>query len=106
FYRRVIERVELDAGCRSSERSDDVVDAIRRAMRNGDTEADARTHGLLPLFERSENAVAIFGFDFAEAQEQIDQLDDGRPSFGRFHLGDDLFGRKLIAQRHEYARFR
>ena len=33
------------------------------------------------------------GFDFALADEQIDQLDDGRPTLGRFHLGNDLLGR-------------
>ncbi len=34
------------------------------------------------------------GFDFAQPDEQIDQLDDGRPTLGRLHLGDDLLGRK------------
>jgi hypothetical protein len=63
-------------------------------MRNGDPESDARAHGFLALFKRRQNAVAILGFDFAQANQKIDQLDDGRPTVRRLHLGDDLLGRK------------
>ena len=94
FYRRIIERVELDPGFRSSKRGNHIVDAIGRAMRNRDTETDAGAHGFFALFERGENAVAVFGFDFAEVDKQIDQRDDGRPTLGRLHLGDDLLARK------------
>ena len=33
-------------------------------------------------------------FDLAKADEQIDQLDNGRPALRRFHLRNDLLGRK------------
>ena len=38
------------------------------------------------------------GFDLAEADEEIDQLDDGRPTLRRFHLGDDLLGESRLAK--------
>src|SRR5205085_9407027 len=66
FHGRIIERVELDTGARSAERGDDVIDAVRRTMRNGDAETDAGAHRLLALFQRTGIAVAIFGFDFAK----------------------------------------
>ena len=38
--------------------------------------------------------IAIFRFDFAQANEQIDQFNDGGPALRCFHLGDDLLDRK------------
>ena len=63
-------------------------------MRNGNPETDAGAHRFFALFQRGEDAVAIVRFDFAETHEQIDQLDDGRPTLSCGHLGDDLLGGK------------
>ena len=94
FHRGVIEGIEFDAAGRSSERRNHIFDPVGRAMWNRDAETDASTHRFFALFERGENAVAIVRFDFVETDEQIDQLDDGRPTFSRLHLGDDLLGGK------------
>ena len=90
FYRRVIERVELDTGSRSPKGGHDLFEPVGGAMGNGDAETDAGAHRFLALFERSEDAFAIGWFDLAKANQQIDQLDDGRPTLGRLHLGNDL----------------
>ncbi len=63
-------------------------------MRNGDAEADSGAHGLLALLEGGEDAFAVVGFDAAELNEKINQLDDGGPALGRLHLGNDLLGRE------------
>ena len=93
FHRRIIERVELDPGATSAEGGHHFLDSIGRGVRNGDAETDAGAHRFLALFERGENAFAILRLDLAQADQQIDQLDDGRPTFGRLHLGNDLLGR-------------
>src|SRR5207244_7151328 len=49
FHRRVIERVEFDAGCGPSEGRHDVINPIGRAMRNGDAKADSRAHRFFAL---------------------------------------------------------
>ena len=61
-------------------------------MRNGDPEANTGAHGFLALFERRQNAVPVRGFDFVQPNEQVDQLDNGRPTLCRLHLRDDLLG--------------
>src|ERR1700687_2652124 len=94
FYRRIIKRVEFVSACQSSESGYDIIDPIGGAMRDGDPETDSGTHRFFALFERREDAVAILRLDFAETHKQIDQLDDGRPTLGRLHLGDDLLGGK------------
>ena len=94
LHRRVVERIEFDPAGRSSKCGHDFVEAVGGAMGNGDAESDAGAHGFLALFERSQNAFAVLGFYFAETNEEIDQLDNGRPTVGRLHLGDDLLGRK------------
>src|SRR5438105_5603130 len=94
FYRRVIERVEFDSACRSSKGRDHVLNPIGRAMWNRDPETDAGAHCFLALLERSENAVPVLRFDLVETDEQIDELDDGRPTLSGLHLGDDLLGGK------------
>jgi hypothetical protein len=63
-------------------------------MWNGDPESDSGAHSFLALSKRGKNRIAICGFYFAKSNEQIDQLDDGRPAFRCFHLWDDLLGRK------------
>ncbi len=51
FNRRVIESVEFNTRCRSSERRDDIVNPIRGAMRNGNAETDSRAHRFFALLE-------------------------------------------------------
>ena len=63
-------------------------------MWNGDAEPDAGAHGFLALLERGKNGLGVRLFDFAQSNQQIDQLDNGRPTLRSFHLGDDLLGRK------------
>ena len=51
-------------------------------MWNGDAEADARAHGLLALFERGQNAVAIGRLDFAQrTKRSINSTMAGQRSF-------------------------
>src|SRR5436190_23245620 len=90
FYRRIIQRIKLDPGCRSSKSGHNLLDAIRFAVRDGDAEPDAGAHGFLTLFERRQNGVTVGRLDLAEVDQQIHQLDDGRPTLGRLHLRDDL----------------
>ena len=94
FHRRVIERIEFNSASRSSKRGNDSFEPVGRAVRNGNPKSDASAHRFLALLQRGQNALAIRTFDFAQANKQIDQLDDGRPTLGRPHLGDDLLGRK------------
>ena len=60
FNRRIVERIEFDPAGRATEGGDDFFDPIGGSVRNGDAEADASAHRFLPLFERSQDAVAIF----------------------------------------------
>ena len=69
LHGRVVERVEFRL---SSKFGHDFFEPIGRAMWNGNPESDAGAHRFLTLFERSQNAVAIRGFDFAQANEQVD----------------------------------
>ena len=94
FHRRIIECIKLNTGAGSSECGNDFVQPIGRTMWNGDTEPDSCAHGFFALSERGENRIAIGGFNLAKADEQIDQLDNGRPALRRFHLRNDLLGRK------------
>src|SRR5438270_13371306 len=90
FHRRVVERIELNAGAGPAERGHHLIETIGGTMWNGDAKADARAHGLLPLFQRSENTFTRIRLNFAELNEEIDQLDDGRPSLDCLHLRNDL----------------
>ena len=95
FHRRIIERVELDPvrtigrrprplpRCRSDE-------ACGMAMPKPMPVLIVSSRCLSEARMLSRSA----GLDLAQADEQIDQLDDGRPTLGRLHLGDDLLGRK------------
>src|SRR2546422_4994694 len=69
-------------------------------MWNGNAEADAGAHGFFPLFQRSENSIAIFRFDLGARDQQIHQLNDGVPALGRLHFRDDLISGKKLSQRH------
>ena len=48
------------------------IDAIGGSVWDGDAETNACAHRFLTLLEQSEDAVAIFSLDFAEAGEQVD----------------------------------
>src|SRR5437870_5276411 len=69
-------------------------------MWNGNAEADAGAHGFFPLFQRSENSIAIFLFDLGARDQQIHQLNNGVPALGRLHFRDDLISGKKLSQRH------
>ena len=63
-------------------------------MWNGDPKPNPGAHGFLALLECSQDGVAIRFFDFSKVNQQIDQLDNGRPALSSFHLRNDLLGRK------------
>jgi hypothetical protein len=63
-------------------------------MWNGDAESNPGAHGFLALLKRSQNRLAVLRLYFSQGNEQIDQLDDGWPTLGCLHLGNDLLGRK------------
>src|SRR6266496_942855 len=94
FHWSIIECIKLNAGGRSSECSDHFVESIGRTMWNGNAKSDSCAHGFLALSKRAKNGIAIRRLDFAEADKQINQLDDCRPALRCFHLWDDLLGRK------------
>src|SRR3954447_17113654 len=72
-------------------------------MRYGNSESDSGAHGFLALPQRCQNGVAIRWFNFAEANKQIDQFNNSRPTLRCFHLGNDLLGRKSIGEGHADA---
>src|SRR5439155_22607524 len=94
LHRSIIQSIEFDTGGRSSKGGDDFLEPVRRTMRNGDPESDACAHGFLALLKRGKNRVTIWWLNLAKANEQIDQLDDGRLALRCFHLGEDLLSRK------------
>src|SRR5689334_15532539 len=69
-------------------------------MRNGYAEADPGTHRFLTLLERGQDSVAIFRFNLTARHQQIHQLNDGVPAFGRLHFRDNLISGEKFGQRH------
>ena len=92
FYRRIVEGIELDSLARSTEGDDNILQTISRAVRDGDAETDAGAHRFFTLLERNQNAIPVLRPDFAALDKQIHELDDGIPTFRRFHLRNDLIG--------------
>src|SRR5438105_446772 len=100
LHRRVVECVEFDPGAGTAKRRHHFFQPVRGAMRNGNPEADTGAHRFFALFERSQNSLTIFRFDLATRHQQIHQLHDGIPAFGRLHFRDDLISGKKLSQRH------
>src|ERR1044072_7597230 len=98
--RRVVEGVKIASWRRSSKRAHYFLKPVGGTMRNGDSESNACAHCFLTLFQRSEDGIAVFRFNFTQTNEKIDQLNDGGPALRGFHLRDDLLDRKEIGQRH------
>ena len=94
FHRRIIERIELDPLRRAAEGGDYFLDPIRGSVRDRNAVSDPGAQRFFPLFERRQDAVAIFRFDFALGDEEVGELNDGAPTLRRFHLGNDLLGRE------------
>ena len=95
FHRRVVERVELDAG--ASERPNAATTFSTRSDEACGM-AMPKPMPVLIVSSRCRSAASTTSrslrFDLPLRDEQIDQFDDGRPPFRGFHLRDDLIDRE------------
>ena len=93
IYRLIIERIEIHAFARAAERADDFTDEIRARVRDADAEPDASAHGGFALLDDGGDGVLVLGFDFASADEVLDQFINGLPAVSRLQISDDLLVR-------------
>src|SRR5437868_9803522 len=100
LHRRIVERIELNPSAGATKSSHDFLKPIRRAVWNGDTKANSGAHGFLALLKRRKDSLAIFRFDLTARDQQIHQLHDGIPAFGRLHFRDNLISGEKFSQRH------
>src|SRR5438128_10253204 len=49
FHRSIIERIKLDASCRSPERGDDFIEPVGRTIQNRHPESNSCAHGFVEL---------------------------------------------------------
>ena len=72
FNWRIVERIEFNPAGRATEGGDNFIDAIGGSVRNSDAKTNASAHRFLALLEQSQDAVAVFRFDFSETGKQVD----------------------------------
>ena len=67
----------------AAQRADDLVNQVRRGVRNADAEADAGAHRGLALLDHGGDGLAVLGLDLAGGHQVVDQLVDRFPAVGR-----------------------
>ena len=100
FHGLVVEGVKLHAAARAAEGTDNIVDEIGGSVGNANAETDAGAHRVFALFDDGGDLVAMFGFNFAARDEQIDQFVDGLPASGSAQVGFDLIFMEDIPKVH------
>jgi hypothetical protein len=96
FYRLVVERVEVDALRGAAQRADNLVNQIRRGVRDADAKPDAGGHGRLALFDGGGDGVAVGGLNLAGGDKVPDEFVNCLPAVRRAQVWNYLFAPQNI----------
>lgn len=96
--RLVVERLEIHRGFEVGDDGDRRLNAGNAGMRNGQAETDAGAVAGLAIFNGFDDAGAVFGADFTEADELVNQCINHAPTVRGGHFRSELFKTKHICE--------
>ena len=97
-HRLIIEGLEIHRGFEVGDDGDRRLNAGNAGMRNGQAETDAGAVAGLAIFNGFDDAGAVFGADFTEADELVNQCINHAPTVRGGHFRSELFKTKHICE--------